>query len=282
MNTSLFIVLAAMNLFGVARDSALCRPKIRLELDDSVYVLREPIRILSTLKNDSSVLLRCGMFRYEQNLILRLSNSVGDTFSYSGMIVCYSTPREQTLGFGEEMSKQGDLVDFYGQHDQGSIMRFLPVGEYTVSAYLYLKAGMLYWSDPVQFKVVEPIGQDCSQHDSLVQARKGCGERNGTKCDLIYDGLIDRFPNSRYSDLVLYESATVLRFRREDDYESMMIRLFNSYNEAMLSEEQLPHFIGYLTGSKRKDEAIRLLQNLERRYPHSRVGRAAKIALDSL
>ncbi len=280
MRSTFSIILLALTLVVVFQVRALSRPQIKLQLDDSVYVLREPIWILATLKNDSSVLLRCGMYRYEGDLRLKLTNTAGDTFSYSGVFVDAARPREQTLGFGDELAKRGDLFDFYGVSDQGAFMKFLPPGDYTVRAYLHLKAGNLYWSDPVNFRVVEPIGVDRSQHDSLVEARKAYGERNWDKCDQIYDKLIDRFPDGRYSDLVLYESAMTMLYRREDVYEAKMIQLFHSYNESILAEEVLPNFVRHLLGRKRADEAVRLLQTLERVYPASCIGRSSKEMLN--
>jgi hypothetical protein len=254
------------------------QPRLTLTLEDSTYLLRQPIWITANLINTTSQTVQYEFFLFEDpDIQVTLWDSKGQIYGFNGMIINHGGSQVKRLNPGSGVMKVGNLLDNYGIREYSyPLWKYLPRETYHISAYFTLIGGETVYSDTGTFSVTEPQGIQKEQHDLIKNARTARLLHRDYKLEAeLYDSLLTRYRNSPYEDMILYELAKS-PVKPKDLREEILNKLIDTHPQSHYAERVVKGKADdYWYRGKRQD-AVDYLRGIINKYPNSRVGNKAR------
>ena len=253
--------------------------QIRIWTEKDQFFVHEAIPVHYEIKNISASTLRLCFTMIYEDFIIKDQQGRGYAPRIRGS---YGACRD-TLEPGEIHQNKLNVSGSYAVQN---------AGEYT--CYIYTRpSNVLHFpwtkSNPIEFKVIEPKGDEKKALDMFLEAerlkysRKRGGGRDLKKAELgflKYQELVDRYPNSIYAALSLdcalgvYEFSTNLQERRK--LIPVCTRLMENYPNSLYFASAFSSLVDVYEVLKDKEGAIKIMQELIKKHPDSKISERAE------
>jgi hypothetical protein len=154
---------------------------------------------------------------------------------------------------------------------------FFPVGKYTIQAEYESGVGKVV-SNTVNFEVVGPTGGEKEALTSFVAAVQRQFENDNVGSALSLKAVADKYPQSVYAPMALYEIVQVYQFRDKKKAIDAAVYLIEKYPDTYSARDALSFAVGRLSSRQQHE----LLQSTIRKFPNTIVGTSAVKTLRAL
>ena len=267
--TYLFLITSAFSFLILGEIKSSDEIKIKIWVDKSLYLTREPIFVNYEIKNVSDSVLFLNFFEIYEYFMVK---------DQSGRFYGPLTRGEYV--HGDRLLPQGSHSAWLNITD---LYRVTEAGEYT--CFIQMPAGGFFpytgaKSNTIKIKVEEPKGDERKALDLYLQAEKLRWTKDSKKRELgflKYQELVDRYPKSVYAPKSLRAAIGAYLHSREDKKKviPVCIRLIEEYPNSYYWGSGFSHLVGTYEVLTDKAGAIKNMQELIKNHPNSKISERA-------